>query len=174
VAVGATAGIGLLVAGALFLAVGLTLLIGSLFSAFKGVGHPIYITEKGNLSDSLRHTADEAYQDPKQNTAELQKIEGKLHEAAVAHYAGTSHTPVEDKAAADKIIKDVTEADTGQGIKNFLDKKDVGGQHVASYAERVNFQNKTDEANDDHFNDVGKWSLHDIDISVNDNEYHYQ
>jgi RHS repeat-associated protein len=173
VAVGATAGIALLVVGAVFLALGLTLLIGSLFSAFQGVGHPIYVTERGKLSDSLATTADQAYQDPRQNTAELQKIEGKLHEAAVAHYAGTDHKPIEDIDAANKIIKQVTEADNGQKIDDFLDNNDVGDQLVASYANRVTVQNRTKNNEAGHFNDVGSWSLKEIDISDDHGEYHY-
>jgi RHS repeat-associated protein len=64
----------------------------------RDLGHPSYKTERGEFSDSLHHTADQAPQDPVRNTAEMLRVYDKLKEYAHARYGRAAKA--NDKLAA--------------------------------------------------------------------------
>jgi RHS repeat-associated protein len=108
--VGVGLGIGLLLLGGLF----------SIFSLFaQGIGHPTYKTEKGDLSHSFSHKADEAYQDPERNAKVLTRVYSELKEAASAYYG---KQVASNDAAADKAIEGVTAADTESKLRAYMDE----------------------------------------------------
>jgi hypothetical protein len=117
--------LGLLLAfGVLLFALGL---------ATSKIGHPTYKTERGQLSTSFTHTADEAPQDPKANTAEMLKVYKKLKEYARARY-GVRRTDDTGAAAA---IKEDIRADNSCLVSNFANTRplSLGGVRLPSYSE---------------------------------------
>ena len=129
-----------------------------------GVGHPWYVTEKGAISHSFSHVADEAYQDPNLNTRLLGKIYRELVAARIARYGNPEVRP--DDAGAAQAIAGATasgtdpdekkrNAQTAQLIRDYVNERPIDrttGQPVDSYAELVQKH--------------GRWQVTEIDASV--------
>ena len=147
---------------------GILLALGVLAITFaiiaEGVGHPSYETERGEYSQlpgARAHYTDQAFQNPKANTAQLRLIYDQLKRAAVA--SGRAIGPADD-AAADAAIRDVVGssapghigegADTSEDINAMLTRptSDVLGRTTASYADLVATQ--------------GRWRVEQIDVSL--------
>ncbi len=119
----------------------------------EGVGHPTYTSEHGDLSLSLNHVADQAYQDPEANRAELRRVYEVLKRAADAHYGSCRRT---DDAGAEAVIDQVVNADTLQKIDAYLRTpgRDATGAPADSYVDVVEKMAK------------GRWTPAQIDASV--------
>jgi hypothetical protein len=122
-------------------------------------GHPVYQTEKGNISHPLNNAADQAHQDPKQNTKQLLEVFGVMQSAAAL--MGRTPPPDGPKVAA-KAIREVTSADTEQEIGRFLSAKPSAT--TASYKEIVD----ANKANRGEKTLGVTWSSKEIDSSVTD------
>jgi hypothetical protein len=122
-------GVGILVG--LLLAFGVYMMILGIVTS--GIGHPSYRTERGEESTSFAHTADQAPQDPKANTAEMLKVYEKMKEYARARY-GVTQT---DDAGAAAAIETAVKADNSCLVSNFANAKplDFGGVPLPSYSE---------------------------------------
>jgi hypothetical protein len=121
--------------------------------AAEGVGHPTYTSEHGDVSISLNHVADQAYQDPKRNRAELEQLYDVLKQAADEHYGQCRRT---DDAAKDAAITGVVNADTFEKIDAYLNAplSDAVGGTADSYVDVVKTRAQ------------GRWTAGDIDASV--------
>lgn len=163
-----------IVLGSILALVGIAALIVSAFNVSKGIGHPIYTTERGARSDSFSHVADEAYQDPDANRKELRKIYEKLKEASRKIHG--PNVPVSD-AIAETIIGrqgstlGVVNADTPDKIQAFLDLPgmDNYGNLAPSYAEIVQQNCRSRVAGI-----TTQWLDTSIDISVDDQAVRYR
>lgn len=145
-------GMSLLLAGWIVsLAVGIFLV--DFAAKAEGVGHPTYTSQHGDLSLSLNHVADQAYQDADDNTAVLNEVYKVLQRAADAHYGQCRRT---DDAAAAQAIFDVTHADTLEKIDQYLNAPAAGaaGQAALPYTSVV----------DSYAN--GRWTREQIDATV--------
>ena len=133
------------------------------------IGHPIYTTERGALSDSFSHVADEAYQDPRANTAEMRRIFQVLRRAAIAKYGPGV---VSDEAMANAAIAEVVAADSKEKINAFLNGpgSTAGGTTVGSYSDWVARQA---ECGTPSFINIVQWSRSRIDVSVDNDESTY-
>ncbi|HEY3437350.1 MAG TPA: SpvB/TcaC N-terminal domain-containing protein [Actinotalea sp.] len=146
--------VGILAGAALLLGVYLVLF------AIKsdGVGHPWYITEKGAISHSFSHVADEAYQDPVKNAAVLNGIYRELVAARIARYGNPGVAP--DNAGATETIDRITHADNAQKIKDYVNAHPftIGGVPAGSYADQITNRAK------------GRWTPAGIDATVNNDK----
>ncbi len=153
-------GVGILVG--LLLALGVLLIV--LGIATSKIGHSTYKTERGQLSTSFTHTADEAPQDPKANTAEMLKVYKKLKEYARARYGGRR---TDDSSAAAAIKEDIR-ADNSCLVSNFANEqpRSPGGDRLASYSEILSTRTA----------DRGRsWDPKDMDVTnpANRGAWHY-
>jgi len=107
----------------------------------RDLGHPSYKTERGEFSDSLHHTADQAPQDPVRNTAEMLRVYDKLKEYAHARYGRAAKA--NDKLAA-AAIQQAVEADSACKVNNFANERplDARGRHVPAYSEILSTRTK--------------------------------
>jgi RHS repeat-associated protein len=121
-----------------------------------GAGHPWYITERGAISHSFSHVADEAYQDPIRNKDVLDRTFRELVAARIARYGNPEVAP--DEAGAAAAIQEVTHADTPQKLNAFINARpfDTAGNEVGSYAEAIERW--------------GRWDLSEIDMTINNNK----
>jgi RHS repeat-associated protein len=168
------AGVVALVFGAILALIGLAAIIVSTLHVSQGIGHPIYCTERGNLSTGLVHYADEAYQDPDANRKELRKIYGKLKEGAAKLHGSQVKS---DDIIAEALIGveggnlGVVNADSPKKIMDYLDmlSQDNYGHDAPSYAQivRKNCQSRVTGIS------VG-WRDVDIDITVENSGVHYK
>jgi RHS repeat-associated protein len=125
-----------------------------------GVGHPIYITERGGISQPLSHVADQAFQDPNANTRQLLRIYALVKKAADEYY-GISHIP--DDATAQSAIAAITSADTAEKVRAFLNERPTtSGVTYRSYSEWVDYNNQHPEEGLAQ----AQWSSREIDSSV--------
>lgn len=123
---------------------------------YIGFGHPFYITETGDFSYLLNHTADQAYRDPVANTTEMKGVYELLKKAADAHY-GKDVASNDTMAAA--AIKAVTSADTATEVNAVLNRTtDFSGNSVHAYSWWVDHNSAT----------TIKWKSGDIDSSIED------
>lgn len=144
--------IGLLAIGAvLSLALGIFLVDFAVKA--EGVGHPTYVSENGDLSLSLNHVADQAYQDKRANTAVLNEVYKVLQRAADAHYGEKRQR---DDAGAAQAIDEVTNANSMQKIDDYLNARLNGaeGQDALPYTSIVDGMA------------TGRWNSTQIDATV--------
>jgi RHS repeat-associated protein len=134
------------------------------------IGHPQYTTERGAQSDSFSHVADEGYQDPRANTAEMRRIFQVLKRAAIAKY-GTG--VVSDDALANAAIAEVVNADTEGKINTFLNRPGVeaSGAIVRSYSDQVARQAECGTA---QFGNIVTWTRSHIDATVDNSDITYR
>jgi RHS repeat-associated protein len=114
------------------LLIGFGIYLLQLASRTQKIGHPTHETERGELSLSFNHVADQAPQDPRRNTDELRKIYGVLKDYSRARY-GTRRF---DDPGAQAAIEQAIQADTSCLVSNFANARPrVHGQRVPSYTE---------------------------------------
>jgi RHS repeat-associated protein len=141
--------VGLTIGAVALIAIGLNMFAFALRA--EGTGHPSYQTERGEWSSSFSTVADQAFQDPQRNTAELQKIYEELKRAAAARYGGRRPS---DDVAARAAIEGVVSASDACNINNYLNQPmtDVLGNPAPSYAAVVE--------------KLGRWAPKEIDVSL--------
>lgn len=162
--------------------------LGVIFFTFSimshDIGHPGYLTERinpttgrHNISYSFSHVADEAFQDPERNSAEMRLIYKKLRAAHIAKYgpdAPNGITEDQRTAMAEAAIKGDVSASTNDEINAYLNDeslKDDEGKPVRSYADWVE---KQGEGKEKYFDDTPAWDRSVIDASLdNGKDYKY-
>jgi RHS repeat-associated protein len=124
----------------------------------QGIGHPYYKTEKGNKSTPFNHVADQAYQDPRANKAELMRIFTELQSAAKLHGGTPTAAGAKDaEAAIDRIIA----ADKKTLVDSFLNSVPVGAA-THTYVEQVEANRKSGGT----MSSGVSWSASEIDSSI--------
>jgi RHS repeat-associated protein len=129
-----------------------------------GVGHPIYVTEAGNLSWFGNSVADQAFQDPIANTKELMRIYGELKAGARSYYGDKARAPQD--AAAEAAIEQITEANTKSKVDAFVASTPTdaaGGSPAASYEWWVDHPN---DPKNHHSLAQSRWCSKAIDSSI--------
>jgi hypothetical protein len=128
----------------------------------SGIGHPIYVTERGNRSTPLNHYSDRAYENPVANRKELTQIFEKVKETARMR---AITIPTNADVGAQNAIEDVLKADTTASLDRLLSQKqNYLGVKTDSYKEVV--QNNasarwkidaTSDEDDNHMQSIDSW-----------------